>query len=124
MKIEDYLHLYIGAKTNLGILSGITEKSCFLVQDNGAIIEHNFQQGEPLKLILKRINDLTVEESSELNRKGLSIGRPNGYSFTPDAILYLLSLRVDLFDLIGKGFAVDVTHRWIVIEMLHEPQMA
>lgn len=111
MKIDDYLYLYIGAETNLGILSGIKEKYCFLLKENGAIIEHDLQQGEPVKLILKRINDLTVEESSELNRKGLSIGRPNGYSFTPEAILYLLSLRVDLFDLIGKGFALDVNQK-------------
>ena len=112
MKIDDYLHLYLGAETNFGTLTGIKENSCFLLLENGAIIEHSLStQEEPVKLILKRINDLTVEESSELNRKGLSIGRPNGYSFTPEAILYLLSIRVDLFNLIGKGFALDVNHR-------------
>ena len=109
MKIEQYLPLYIGCETNLGVLAGIRQHTCFLLLQNGEIIEHSIRENnDPLKLYLKKINTLTLEESTELNRKGLSIGRPGGYSFTPDALLYLLSLRVDLFHLIKKGFAVDI----------------
>jgi hypothetical protein len=76
--------------------------------ENGEIIERSILQEEPVKLPLKKINNLTPEQSAELNNKGFSIGRPSGYSFTPDAILYLLSIRVDLFNLIGRGLAEEI----------------
>ncbi len=59
--------------------------------------------------LLRKISDLNVEESTELNKKGLSIGRPKGYSFSPEAILYLLGLRIDLFNLIAEGLATDMS---------------
>ncbi|MEP6615109.1 MAG: hypothetical protein ABJA57_00955 [Ginsengibacter sp.] len=108
MKADHYLQFYLGAETNQGILVGINQQACFVRSLKGETIEYKFSVAEKeLKLVLKKINDLTMEESAELNRRGLSIGRPNGYSFTPSAILYLLSIRVDIFNLIGKGLAID-----------------
>jgi hypothetical protein len=108
MKIYEYLHLYLGCNTNLGQLVGINGKSYFIRLENGEIIERTFNDKPQVKLLLRKISDLNIEESTELNKKGLSIGRPRGYSFSPDAILYLLSLRIDLFNLIAKGLAIDM----------------
>jgi hypothetical protein len=108
MKIDDYLHLYLGCNTNLGQLVGVNEKSYFIRLENKEIIERAFNDEPQVKLFLRKISDLNIEESTELNKKGLSIGRPKGYSFSPDAILYLLSLRIDLFNLINKGLAIDI----------------
>lgn len=108
MKIYKYLHLYLGCNTDLGKLIGINEKSYFIRQENEQIIERSFYDQPEVKLLLRKISDLNIEESAELNRKGLNIGRPRGYSFSPDAILYLLALRIDLFNLIAEGLAIDI----------------
>ena len=70
-------------------------------------MEKNFDSQPEIKLFLRKISDLNIEESAELNKRGLNIGRPRGYSFSPEAILYLLSLRIDLFNLIGNGLAIE-----------------
>ena len=108
MKIYKYLHLYLGCNTNLGKLIGVNEKSYFIRSEDGEIIERSFYDQPEVKLLLRKISDLNIEESAELNRKGLNIGRPRGYSFSPDAILYLLALRIDLFNLIAEGLAIDI----------------
>ena len=108
MKIDNYLHLYIGADTNFGMLAGVMQDTCFFLSGNGEIIEHKISGEEQVKLILKRINNLTPAESTELNKKGFSIGRPKGYSFAPEAILFLLGLHVDLFGLIDNGLAIEM----------------
>ena len=107
MNIRHYLHLYVGCKTNFGELSGITDKSYFIRLDGGEIVEKNFDSQPEIKLFLRKISDLNIEESAELNKRGLNIGRPRGYSFSPEAILYLLSLRIDLFNLIGNELAIE-----------------
>ncbi len=109
MKIDGYLHLYIGCTTNLGELVGVNENSYLIRLKNNEVVMKNFNEQPPLKLFLRKISDLNVEESTELNKKGLSIGRPRGYSFSPEAILYLLSLRIDLFNLITNGLAIDLS---------------
>ncbi len=108
MKVYQYLHLYLGCNTNLGKLIGVNEKSYFIRLENEEIIERSFYDQPEAKLLLRKISDLNIEESAELNRKGLNIGRPRGYSFSPDAILYLLALRIDLFNLIAEGLANDM----------------
>ncbi|MEP7251218.1 MAG: hypothetical protein ABI683_02525 [Ginsengibacter sp.] len=109
MKMYEYLHLYLGCDTNFGKLIGVHENSCFIQKDNGEIFEKLFSDEQPVRLLLRKISDLNVEESETLNKKGLNIGRPRGYSFSPDAILYLLHLRIDLFNLIGEGMAIEIT---------------
>jgi hypothetical protein len=64
--------------------------------------------GSSVFLYLRRLNELTVEQSKELTQKGLTLGRPNGYTFSNEAFLYLLSLSVDLFGLIGSGYAKNI----------------
>lgn len=108
MRIDGYLHLYIGCNTNLGELVGVNEDSYLIRLKNNEIVTKNFNEQPSLKLFLRKISDLNVEESAELNKKGLSIGRPRGYSFSPESILYLLSLRIDLFNLIANGLAIDI----------------
>lgn len=102
------LHLYLGCNTNMGKLTGINEKSYFIRRKNEEIIERSFYDQPVVKLLLRKISGLNIKESAELNRKGLNIGRPRGYSFLPDAILYLLALRIDLFNLIAEGLAIDM----------------
>ncbi len=107
MKIDKYLPLYLGCNTNLGQLTGVNVNSYSIRKSNAEIVERAFMDEPLVKLYLRKISDLNIEESAELNKLGLNIGRPKGYSFTPDAILYLLSLRIDLFNLIGEGLAID-----------------
>ena len=105
--LNNYLRLYIGAETNYGILSGINGSTCFITSKNGELIEKNVTDGS-IKLLLRKINSLTKKQSAELNEKGFSIGRPYGYTFTPEAILYLLKIHVDLFNLIERGLAIEI----------------
>jgi hypothetical protein len=108
MKIEDYLHLYLGCETNNGKLVGINGSTCFILSQNGQINPGDLNnRNQPIKPILRKFSDMSINESNELNNRGISIGQRKGYSFTPDAILYLLSLRIDLFNLIAEGLAID-----------------
>ncbi len=108
MNIHHYLHLYLGCKTNFGELCGITDKTYFIRLNDGNTVEKILGSKPDIQLFLRKISSLNIEESAELNRRGLNIGRPRGYSFSPNAILYLLSLRVDLFNLIGNGLAIEI----------------
>jgi hypothetical protein len=108
MKIENYLHLYLGCDTNYGKLVGIKGSVCFILSQNGEINQEDLNNGnQSIKPILRKFNDMSIIESTELNKKGISIGQRKGYSFTPDAVLYLLSLRIDLFNLIANDLAID-----------------
>jgi hypothetical protein len=108
MKIEDYLHLYLGCDTNNGKLVGINGSVCIILKQNGEIKHENLNDtNQSLKPILRKFSDLSLDESTELNKRGISIGQRKGYSFTPEAILYLLTLRIDLFNLIATGLAID-----------------
>ncbi|MEP6583717.1 MAG: hypothetical protein ABJA90_05610 [Ginsengibacter sp.] len=108
MKNYEYLHLYLGCNSNLGKLIGINEKSYFIQKEDEEIIERTFFDKPGIKLLLRKISDLNGAESAILNDKGLSIGRPKGFSFSPEAMLYLLDLRIDLFNLINEDLAIEV----------------
>jgi hypothetical protein len=106
-RLRKCLHLYIGCETNRGQLVGI-KKEYLLIQGNErqGIVEYDARLlGESIFLYLQQLNDLTEEQSRELIKHGLAIGRPNGYTFSNEAFLYLLSLHVDLFGLIPGGYA-------------------
>jgi hypothetical protein len=108
MKIENYLHLYLGCDTNNGKLVGINGSTCFILSQNGEINQGDLNnKNHSIKPILRKFSDLNIHESTELNKRGVSIGQRKGFSFTPDAILYLLTLRIDLFNLIAEGLAID-----------------
>jgi len=49
---------------------------------------------------------LNSNESEELNKKSVSIGQRKGHSFIPEAFYYLLSLGIDIFNLIEEGMAI------------------
>lgn len=87
-------------KPILAKLCGITDKTYFIRLNDGNTVEIFLGSKPDIQLFLRKISSLNIEESAELNRSGLNIGRPRGYSFLPNAILYLLSLRIDLFNLI------------------------
>jgi hypothetical protein len=106
--------LYIGCQTNKGKLVGLVEDKIYTQLPGKDIEQHEINgMGSSVKLLLKRINNLSAEESDQLIRKGFSIGRPNGYSFSPEAILYLTSLGVDLFGLIESGYAEELESKKI-----------
>jgi hypothetical protein len=108
MKIEDYLHLYLGCETNNGKLVGINGSTCFILSQNGEINHEDLNnKNQSIKPILRKFSDLSIHESTELNKRGISIGQRKGYAFTPDAIVYLLTLRIDIFNLIAEGLAID-----------------
>ncbi len=108
-KIAEYLPFYLGCNTNKGKLLGMNQQVIFIQSALGNIIEEDIEKADFfIKPFLKKRHDLSNEESSKLIEKGINIGRPKGYSFSPDAFLYLLSLHVDLFNLIEKGLALDI----------------
>lgn len=102
---------YIGCETNKGRLIGISNGSLLIQSknDNRTVENYEIQDvGTGVLLYLRNLNNLTHEESVELINKGFNIGRPKGYSFSPEAFLYLVKLHVDLFGLIQCGFAKDM----------------
>jgi hypothetical protein len=102
--------LYIGCETNKGKLVGVVKDSLFIQNGEQSIREYKATSlGQTVFLQLKKLSDITDEQSQELNKKGFNIGRPSGYTFSNEAFLFLLSMHVDLFGLIGSGLAEDVT---------------
>lgn len=105
MKVDDYLHFYLGCNTNEGKLVGIYQTNYLIQKEDGGIIAIN--KIELVKPILRKLRDLNSNEREELNKKGVSIGQRKGYSFTPEAIYYLLSLEIDIFNLIEEELAIQ-----------------
>jgi len=108
--LENYIHLYIGCETSSGQLVGVIEDRLFIRPvGKQSIVEYEKRVlGKTLFLYLRRMSDLTGQQSDQLIVKGFSIGRPSGYSFSNEALLYLLSLSVDLFGIINSGIAKDI----------------
>lgn len=110
--IVHFLPFYLGCRTTIGKLVGIHDHLVLTKSITGEIVSNDTTlDGFSIKLFLKRLRDLSEPESTQLIEKGFSIGRPKGYSFSPDAFLYLLSLHVDLFNLIDSGLAIDISSR-------------
>jgi len=107
---KNCIHLYIGCETNQGQFIGMINESLFIREaEEQSIVEYPKQAlGKNLFLYLRRIGDITEQQSMELIEKGFSIGRPNGYSFSNEAFLYLINLSVDLFGIINSGMAKDI----------------
>lgn len=109
-RVDKCLPLYIGCETNKGKLVGIVKDSLFTQNGDQSITEHHKHSiGQTVFLHLRKLSDITDEQSQELNKKGFNIGRPSGYTFSNEAFLYLLSLHVDLFGLISSGFAKEIS---------------
>ena len=105
-RLQNCIPLYVGCETNKGTFIGIVKNSLFIQNGEHSITEYSKQSvGQTVFLHLKRLSDITDEQSQQLNKKGFNIGRPSGYTFSNDAFLYLLSLHVDLFGLINAGMA-------------------
>ena len=105
---RNYFHFYIGAQTDSGILVGAGINSCTIQTLDSGHIEMVYTDNFGVRLYLRTLQDLSRDESAELIRKGMSIGRPRGYSFSPEAFLYLLSCRIDLFGLIENNLAIHM----------------
>jgi hypothetical protein len=102
---------YIGCQTSQGQLIGISNELLLIKPKNakGAIESYKIREvGSGVVLYLRKLSHLSHEESVELIKNGFNIGRPKGYSFSPEAFLFLLTLHVDLFGLIQHGFAKDL----------------
>jgi hypothetical protein len=106
-RLDKYIHFYIGCNTNKGKLVGV-RLDYLLIQVEGEqhITEYDTQLlGNNVFLYLQRLSDLNEEQSKELIKRGIAIGRPNGYTFSNEGFFYLISLNVDLFGLINSGYA-------------------
>jgi hypothetical protein len=102
---------YIGCETNKGRLIGISNGSLLIQPKNNPAGIENYEiqdLGMGVVLHLRKLSHLTHEESVDLIKNGFNIGRPKGYSFSPEAFLFLLTLHVDLFGLIQHGYAKDL----------------
>jgi hypothetical protein len=110
-RLDKCLHFYIGCETTKGQLVGY-DRGCLLVQQDGedTILQYDTSLlGNSVFLYLRQLNDLTEEQSKELIKRGIAIGRPNGYTFSNEGFLYLVSLNVDLFGLISTGYAKNIS---------------
>ena len=109
-RLQKCLHFYIGCQTNLGQLIGVRQNFLFTQSKiEQAIAEYDLQLlGKTIFLYLQRLDDLNEEQSKELIKRGIAIGRPHGYTFSNEGFLYLLSLHVDLFGLISSGYAKNL----------------
>jgi hypothetical protein len=104
------LPLYLGCQTNKGELIGISNGSLYIQSTDKNVAKYPIAEvGISLFLHLRKLSDLSPPESTKLIEKGLNTGRPQGYSFSPGAFIFLLSLNVDLFALIEGGLAKDIT---------------
>jgi hypothetical protein len=105
----DCFRFYVGCETNEGKFVGFNQNSLFVeseVDKTIGIFEMS-SLGISVFLYLRQLDDLTDEERNKLIEKGFNIGRPKGYSFSPEAFLYILSLHMDIFGLIRSGFAKE-----------------
>jgi hypothetical protein len=104
-RLEKCIHFYIGCDTNRGKLVGVRQ-DWLLILEGDRLIECNLQDlGSSLFLHLQLLNEITEDQSRELIKRGIAIGRPNGYTFSNKGFLYLISLHVDLFGLINAGYS-------------------
>ena len=104
-----YLSLYVGCDTNKGKFIGILNNTLLIHTKVKPFEEYDVQLlGHTIFLYLRKLSDFTDEQSKELIKKGFSIGRPNGYTFSNYGFLYLITLSVDLFGLINSGVAKDI----------------
>jgi hypothetical protein len=111
-KIETFLPFYLGCSTTVGRLVGVNDHLVFIKSEDDEIVQHDINlERLTIKLFLKKLRNLSEDESMQLIEKGFSVGRPKGYSFSPDAFLYALSLHVDLFNLIDSGLAIDMADK-------------
>ncbi len=111
-RLDKYIHFYIGCGTSKGKLVGVKHEY-LLVQPEGEKVIAEYDTallGNSIFLFLQRLNDLSEEQSKELIKRGIAIGRPNGYTFSNEGFFYLISLEVDLFGLINSGYAKPITH--------------
>lgn len=111
-RLDKYIHFYIGCDTSKGKLVGIKHE-LLLIQAEGEqdIVEYDTTLlGNSIFLYLLRLDDLSEEQSKELIKRGIAIGRPNGYSFSNEGFFYLISLNVDLFGLIHSGYARPINN--------------
>lgn len=108
-KIAQYLPFYLGCNSNQGKIMGINQNYISVQSAENKIIEYDIDNADfIIKPFLKNWRSLSTDEISELIKNGMNIGRPKGFSFSPDAFLYLLALQVDIFGLIRSGLAVDI----------------
>ena len=108
-RLDKCIHFYIGCDTNKGKLIGVTTEILLVQAEGGTVTEYGKQiLGSSLFLYLQNLNDLTEDQSKELIKRGIAIGRPNGYTFSNEGFLYLISLNVDLFGLISSGYAKPI----------------
>lgn len=123
-KLSDYLHLYLGCEcktySGFGKLKRIETNGFWLVDlsDNKATVGNINDVGKPPKSILKPIlRPLSSLTADELNNAidpmlyGLSSieGTENICMQAAELTKYLLSLHVDIFELIESGLAIDIT---------------
>jgi hypothetical protein len=104
------VHLYLGCNSNKGKFIGINKNFLLMQTDEKITFEYSKSLlGRELFLYLRKLESLTELQSRELINQGISIGRPHGYTFSNKGFLYLLSLHVDLFGLINKGIAKEIS---------------
>src|SRR5690606_24598318 len=110
--IKDYLPFYVRSKirfdgTNQELLRihGITDGSVRTLTP--ALLHTAFVWSDHVKLILRRLSDMSEEENQEWAETNGALGNCSRYEDEANATVYLLSKGFDLFGLIDSGLAID-----------------
>lgn len=107
-KIEDYLHLYLGAE----IYYPETKEKSVVSWTHLLDLWDSENKGEEWNpsfvLVLRNLSDMTEEEKKEYKNFGHATGTRHGdIELQAKRTAYLLSNHFDLFSLIPSGLAID-----------------
>lgn len=111
MKIRDYIHLYYGHECDIIVNTPRGENIDRCLVGVTALFTSRYPDRYTIKLKLRPLSDMTIEEDKEIQYIRLSErGGPN-LSLRRNAAetAYLLSRGFDLFGLIKQGLAIDKT---------------
>jgi hypothetical protein len=106
--IKDYLHLYFGCDVRITIN---IEGNPVIEKLTAKVLADEIECHIGIKPILRRLNDMTDEEKAECKRlmtqgtDGVHNVVISVYSF--ESMRYMLSIGIDLFNLIPEGLAID-----------------
>jgi hypothetical protein len=97
---NDHIHIYMGCRC-VKYIDGKEDESesVFMHQDHIKVLQGSLK----VKPILRRLSDMTEEESEEI---GLNPTYPH-VNFNPFEFIYLVDNGFDLFGLIDLGLAIE-----------------
>lgn len=126
-ELKDYVHLYLGCDINTGgqieRLKSVDENGNIETLFRGHLINYYNINDYECKLILRPLSSLSNEEAANIGilpkkewyestqeeRIKWLYDNKDKEIYSPKDFMYLLSIGIDLFNLIESGLAIDTT---------------